>query len=135
MRLEKASTYGLLALITLAKREASQPARVHDIARSTGVPIEYLRKLLRRLLQAQLIRSVRGRHGGYLLARPLERISVLHVIEAIEGPIDRNTIIDDASLSRALDEAMGQLPQWRLDAADRVRDLFSQTCLQDLVEV
>lgn len=134
MRLGRASAYGLLSLITLAEHEdQARCATAREIAGATGVPVEYLRKVLQRLSAARLIRSERGRAGGFRLRRPLERITLLQVVEAIEGPIDDIAIFDDPPPGSNRQFASQRLKRWRHNAAIRLRELLRQTSLDDLV--
>ena len=82
--------YGLRALVFLAAQiDGSKPLQIHAIATSQLIPEDYLRQLLVQLRAAGLVRSVRGPHGGYLLAKAAEEISVAEVLEVLEGPPDQ----------------------------------------------
>ena len=59
---------------------------VHEIARSTGLREPYLAKVMRRLIQARLVRAFRGPRGGVALGRPPEEITLWLVVRAMEGP-------------------------------------------------
>jgi Rrf2 family protein len=52
-----------------------------------GMPGEYLREILKRLVQARLLLSLKSPRGGYRLARPPEAITLLEVVEVVEGPV------------------------------------------------
>lgn len=135
MRLGRASAYGLLALMTIAQRNGDTPgATAHQIADATHVPVEYLRKVLQRLCRARLVRSERGRTGGFRLRRPIQRITLLEVVEAIEGPIDDIAILDDVLLETAPHGASQKLRRWRHGAASKLRDLLKQTSLEDIFQ-
>ena len=58
-----------------------------DIAKACSIPDEYLLKILQQLVRSQVLRSERGRSGGFLLRRPPSRTTLLHVVEAIQGPV------------------------------------------------
>jgi Rrf2 family protein len=135
MRLGRASAYGLLALMTIAQRNGDSPgATAQQIAAATRVPVEYLRKVLQRLCHARLVRSERGRAGGFRLRRPIERITLLEVVEAIEGPIDDIAILDDVLLQTAPQPASQKLRRWRHGAAVKLRQLLKQTSLDDIFQ-
>jgi len=88
VRISSKGDYGLRALVDLSRHyEAGNPVQVKDIARRQQVPEEYLGQLMVGLRRAGLVHSVRGAAGGYLLARPPGEISVLQVLEALEGPL------------------------------------------------
>ena len=87
MRLSHASTYALQALAHLAAAGPDRRVASHDIARARGIPERFILKVLRPLVSSQLVRSLKGPHGGYRLTRPAARITLLEVVEAVEGPI------------------------------------------------
>ena len=85
-RLSKRTDYGLIALkhLTLHTQQAHSAP---EIARTYNIPSELLAKVLQRLVRRGLLQSHSGPTGGYTLARMPESISVIEVIEALEGPI------------------------------------------------
>src|SRR5215510_1324235 len=85
-RLSKKSDYGLIALRHLAQHhEESVSAR--EIAAHYHIPAELLAKVLQRLARKGLLMSQQGIHGGYVLARDPASISIVDVVEALDGPI------------------------------------------------
>ena len=85
-QLSKKADYGLIALKHLAQHsEASISAR--EIASEYRIPAELLAKILQRLARKGLLLSHQGTHGGYVLARDPSKISIVDVIEALDGPI------------------------------------------------
>jgi Rrf2 family protein len=143
MRIGRAAAYAVVALSTIAARSAggngspagssSQTTKASDIARRTGVPVEYLRKILQRLTRARLVRSERGRGGGFRLARPGNRITLLQVVEAIEGPVDDIAIFDDVALHISDEPTLRNLRRWRHSTAGRMRDILGRTTLNDII--
>ena len=90
MRMTRASYYALQAVVYMAnqkKNREERPIASHTIADQRKIPERFLLKVLKPLVSARLLRSVKGPHGGYRLARPAAKITVLEVIEAVEGPI------------------------------------------------
>ena len=79
--------YALRVTVYLASLE-DRPATIAQIAVATRVPEGYLAKVLRNLALAKLVQSRRGLHGGSILARPAEAITVYDVIQAVD-PIQR----------------------------------------------
>jgi Rrf2 family protein len=86
MRVGSRGDYGLRALLLLAQSGDAEPMQVHTIAERQQIPEDYLRQLLAQLRTAGLVKSVRGPHGGYLLAKPAQAITMSEVIEVLEGP-------------------------------------------------
>jgi Rrf2 family protein len=87
MRLTRASSYALYALANMARQKPGTPVASHTIAREHGIPERFLLKVLNPLVSAGILSSLKGPHGGYRLARSASDITLLEVIEAVEGPI------------------------------------------------
>ena len=87
MRFSNASTYAVHALAHLAAAGENRPVASYEIARARGIPERFILKVLRPLVSSQLVRSLKGPHGGYRLTRPAARITLLEVVEAVEGSI------------------------------------------------
>ncbi len=85
--------YGVRLMVELGRRsaetapEAAEPVALAAVAEAETLPLSYLEHLVAKLRQAGLVHSVRGAHGGYRLAMPTEEITMLAVVEALEGPI------------------------------------------------
>jgi Rrf2 family protein len=87
VRLSSKGEYGLLALVDLAMQSAEGPVHIHQIAKRQGIPKQYLDQLMLALKKAGFVHSLRGRKGGYILARPAHAITLLEVVTALEGPV------------------------------------------------
>ncbi len=87
MNLTSAGDYAIRAMIHIACLPDRSVVLRSDIAHSQGIPSSFMAKILRRLVQAKLLNSSRGVNGGFSLPRPAGEISLLDIVEAIEGPI------------------------------------------------
>ena len=87
MKLSLASRYALHAMVHLASQNQNDPLASHAIAVARGISDRFLLKVLKPLVSAELLVSVKGFSGGYKLARPASEISMLNVLEAVDGPI------------------------------------------------
>jgi Rrf2 family cysteine metabolism transcriptional repressor len=85
MKISTKGEYGLLAIIDLALQPESVAVQAVHIAERQGIPKQYLDQLMLILRKAGLVESVRGRQGGYKLARPARSITLLDVVVALEG--------------------------------------------------
>ncbi len=79
--------YGLTAMYELSKHEEDTPMQIKEISSNASIPQNYLEQLLSKLRRAELVRSVRGAKGGYILAREPKDIKVLDILVALEGDI------------------------------------------------
>src|SRR5438067_3956026 len=84
VRITTLAEYGVICALHLAKRVADGPVTGREIAERERLPSDYVEQILLRLRRAGLVRSTRGAHGGYALARNAEDISIRDVIEASE---------------------------------------------------
>jgi len=85
-RLSKRSDYGLIALRHLA-RHSDESVSARQIAARYHIPAELMAKVLQKLVRKGLLVSQQGTNGGYVLARDPASISIVEVVEALEGPI------------------------------------------------
>jgi Rrf2 family protein len=85
--LSQKAKYALHALLFLADRPAGEPILIADIAESQQMPRKFLELILLELKRHGLVRSMRGKHGGYTLAKPAESISFGQVVRYIDGPL------------------------------------------------
>jgi Rrf2 family protein len=90
MQITRQADYALRAMLYLAQLEPSQRAATSQIAEIQRIPPSLLAKIISQLSIAGLIHTSRGARGGVSLARPPEAISVLEVVESIDGPIALN---------------------------------------------
>lgn len=86
LRIAKLTDYATVLMVRLA-REPARCFSAAQLADELGLPLPTVSKLLKRLLQSQLLTSVRGAGGGYTLAHAPHAISVAAVVNAIEGPV------------------------------------------------
>jgi len=127
--LSRAAGYALAALVYLTRQQQEKPLPSHKIAVEGGLSEKYLLKALKPLAMAGMLRSVKGPHGGYRLNRAPKDISVLEVVEAVDGPLPGEAPHVGGSgtdaLDRKLDDACRQ-------AAEVVRDYLREVTLVDL---
>ena len=90
MQITRQADYALRAMLYLAQLEPSQRAATSQIAIVQKIPPSFLAKIISQLSIAGLIHTSRGARGGVSMARPPESISVLEVVEAIDGPLTLN---------------------------------------------
>lgn len=90
MQITRQADYALRAMLYLSKLEPSQRAATSQIASEQHIPPSFLAKIISQLSIAGLIHTSRGARGGVSLARTPEAISILEVVEAIDGPIALN---------------------------------------------
>jgi Rrf2 family transcriptional regulator, cysteine metabolism repressor len=111
------SPYAVRALAELARRGGTAPVPIGEIARARDIPVQFLEGLFATLRRAGILQSQRGVKGGYSFARPPAEITVLEVVELLEGELGAN--------------ANGAV--WT-EAVEAVRSVLSGTTIADVSE-
>lgn len=110
------SPYAVQALAELARSGGSEPVPIGELARRRDVPVQFLEQLFAVLRRAGIISSQRGVKGGYRFAREPATVSVLEVVELLDGPLGR--------------DAEGVFA----DAAGAARKVLADTTIADVME-
>ena len=130
LQISRKIDYALRAMIHLATLPGDRLASLHDLAETLHLPREFLAKILKVLGARGLVRSVRGAHGGYQLARPAATISFLEVIEAAEGPVQLNVCLDDKERCD-VSASCTMYHVWKA-GQDRMLEVYRKTTLAEL---
>jgi len=110
------SPYALQALAELGRSGTSGPVPIGELARRREIPVQFLEQLFATLRRAGILRSQRGVKGGYSFGREPSEITVLEVVELLDGPLGR--------------DARGVFA----DAAAAARNVLGSTTIADIVE-
>jgi Rrf2 family protein len=110
------SPYALQALAELGRQGAGKPIPIGELARKRDIPVQFLEQLFATLRRAGILRSQRGVKGGYSFGRPPGEITVLEIVELLDGPLGR--------------DANGIFA----DAAKAARDVLGGTTIADIME-
>jgi FeS assembly SUF system regulator len=129
LRLSKKADYALMAMRHLATDGAGGNASARSIAEAYGIPLEMMAKILQRLFRKGLLRSERGIKGGYHLDREPESISVLEVIEAIDGPMALTACSATDHRCAQFRRCCARDPLWQI--RDRISDALQSYSLLD----
>ncbi|MCI0555085.1 MAG: Rrf2 family transcriptional regulator [Anaerolineae bacterium] len=98
MQITRQAEYATRAILYLAQVGKDQRVATHQVARAQKIPPSFLAKIISQLSIAGLLNTSRGAHGGISLAREPEQITVLEVVEAIDGRIQLNACIEHSGI-------------------------------------
>lgn len=112
LRVSKMTDYAIVLMTCLARREATEMVAARDLASTMGLPQPTVSKLLKMLTQGELLTSTRGVSGGYALARKPEDISLVEMIEAIEGPLSMTDCSSEGNCDCDIQPACGLRANW-----------------------
>jgi Rrf2 family cysteine metabolism transcriptional repressor len=110
------SPYAVAALAELGRAGGSEPVPIGELARRREMPVQFLEQLFAVLRRAGVVNSQRGVKGGYRFARDPSQVSVLEVVELLDGPLGRDA-----------DGVFG-------DASKAAREVLEQTSIADVIE-
>ena len=113
------SPYAVRALAELARRGGGAPVPIGEIARARDIPPQFLEGLFASLRRAGILQSQRGVKGGYRFARPPSEVTVLQVVELLEGELGA--------------EAAANGPVWQ-EATDALKTVLAATSIADVAE-
>ncbi len=121
MKLSVKSDYAARAVLGLARHYPRGAAlRVEDLAERQGVPASYLVQILIELKSQQIVKSHRGKEGGYLLARAPSEISLGDILRAVHGEIFDSPALSDPHCAAELREAWRRLKKIVEETADGI---------------
>jgi Rrf2 family protein len=134
MRITTWAEYGVICALNLARRNEKGPVTGREIAAQERLPADYVEQILLRLRRAGVITSTRGAHGGYMLARPPEEISIRSVIHASElETFDLHCLSHPVEEDRcAASHNCSIRPVWVL-LQTKIDDVLEGVCLADLL--
>jgi len=132
MQITRQADYAVRAVLYLAQCGPGTPVATAEIAQAQKIPATFLTKIISQLASVGIVHTTRGAHGGVALARPAAEISLLEIVETIDGPVLLNAcVLDPASCPESLTCPVQKI--WCQAQADLVIRL-EQTKLGQLVK-
>ena len=130
MELTRKGEYAIRGIVHLATQPSDQVCLLSDIAAAVDVPQTFLAKIFQQFSKIGLVRSYRGTGGGFVLGRAPEKISLLEVVEAVEGSILPNRCVTgDDECDRS--SSCKVHPVW-IKVQGQVRDILASVSLREL---
>jgi len=130
--LSQKSRYALRALLVLAAKGDTVPVQISDIAESAGVPRKFLEQILLELKKPGIVRSHRGRQGGYSLGRAAKDISFADVLRVTDGPLALSPCVSVMAYRKCddcFDEAVCAIRKALLAARDATAEILESRSL------
>ena len=133
MRVSRSTGYALLAVGFIAKHQGKGVVLSQAISKEYDIPLEYLLKILQQLVRASVLRSKRGPRGGFSLAKTPPKITMLEIIEAVDGPLagelhlteqagkDKYGVKAEQAYNKAISQARSVFQKTKLSALLKTR--------------
>ena len=130
MRLSTKGRYGVLAMVELAMQYGKGPLSIKEIAERQNFSDSYMEQLFSALKMAGLVKSLRGAHGGYVLARDPDDITIGEIIRTLEGPIELADCLEGFACAKSPECVTKGL--WK-EINDSISNIIDHRSLQDLL--
>jgi Rrf2 family protein len=139
MKLSKRGEYALRSLINLgiAAKVGRSLVRVTELAKAEDLPVKFLEQVIQQLREAGFVESVRGKHGGYRLAKPASQIVIGQIVRLIDGPLAPIGCVSQTAYEpcNCPDVEHCGLRMLMLDVRNAIAAILDRYTLADVVEV
>jgi Rrf2 family protein len=130
MKISRSTGYAMLAMGYIAQHQDQKIILSQGISNQYDIPLEYLLKILQQLVRANVLRSKRGPRGGFSLAKSAKKITVLQIIEAVDGPMTGQLNLSEQTRGAKFGVKADKIYE---KAIAQARAVFAKTKLSDLV--
>ena len=130
MKISRSTGYALLAVGYIAQHQDEKIVLSKDISKKYDIPLEYLLKILQQLVRANVLRSKRGPRGGFSLAKSAKKITILQIIEAVDGPMTGQLNLAEQMRGARFGIRADKVYE---NAIAQAKAVFAKTKLSDLV--
>jgi Rrf2 family iron-sulfur cluster assembly transcriptional regulator len=132
MQVTREGDYGIRSVLYLARQPFKKVSFVNEISEEYKIPRSFLAKILQKLVKAKIVRSYRGVKGGFSLAKQARDISVLEVLEAIEGKLALNICLSEKKKCGFLKNCPTHF-LWR-NVQSKLSELFKKANFEELAK-
>ena len=130
MRISRSTGYALLALGYIAKNHDQKIILSQTISKEYDIPLEYLLKILQQMVRAGILRSKRGPRGGFSLAQSPKKVTMLKIIEAVDGPMSgQHSLFEPPAKGKFTNKVESVYNK----AVNQAKAVFDKTKLADLI--
>ena len=132
MKLTKRGEYGIKVLLALALGYGQKTLSLREISIKEKLPVKFLEQIMMILKRNHFVESVKGKHGGYSLARSPEKIMLGEVIRAVDGPLSPYATADEVQKRIRRDDSHPGLYSALLDVRNAIAEILDHQSLADV---
>ncbi|MFC1737501.1 RrF2 family transcriptional regulator [Planctomycetota bacterium] len=130
MKVSRSTGYALIAASYIAKHRDEGIILSQTISKEYKIPLEYLLKLLQQMVRAGILRSKRGPRGGFSMAKSPNKITMLQIIEAVDGPMVNQLALRELAPRQKFSSKADKVYE---KAIAQARSVFNKTKLSELI--
>lgn len=136
MQVTRAGEYGIIGLLYLARQSEGRTVMIDEISEAENISKSFLAKIFQSLSKAKLVRSARGAHGGFRLAKTPSQITVLEILQCVETGFALQKCVTENPECVVADRRVSSCALCGIfgEAQNRVNEVFSRTTLEDLLK-
>lgn len=120
MKLSTRTRYGMRAIIEIAMHSSDTPILLKDICKKQNLSLKYIDQIITSLKSAGLVVNAGGKHSGYLLARPLNKIYASEIVASLEGGLSVRECVDIPGLCERSEKCISRKLWKKLDSAIQI---------------
>ena len=134
MKLTSKGRYAVMALVDLARFNDINPVSLRDISLRQGISLDYLEQIFSKLRKKEIVQSVRGTHGGYILNREAREIKLTNILDAVDEKV--KTVQCKKELKKGCNGKATKCLTHNLwdELETHINDFFDKKSLEDLVK-
>ena len=132
MKISTKGRYGLRIMLDLALNAGAKPRMIHQIADSQQISEKYISRLIIKLRKAGMVKSIRGAKGGYRIARYPKNLTLLEILEVMEGPVSIVNCVCHPKSCNVTEECAAREIWCNLN--EEIRRSMAKITLQDIIE-
>ena len=133
MQLTTKGRYAVMAILEIASRQTSSPITLSEISAKQNIPVNYLEQIFAQLKKAQVVRSVKGPKGGYVINTKLENIKIADIIDAVDENIEMTRCLGKSSKRCTPNNVKCNTHNLWLGLSIHIRDYFNNISVADML--
>lgn len=133
MQLTTKARYAVMALLEMASQMPKQPITLAEISLHQQIPVSYLEQIFAKLKKANLVKSVKGPKGGYVINSALSNIKIANIIDAVEENIEMTRCIRKSGTSCLGSKTKCNSHDLWLGLGQQIRNYFDNISIEDVL--
>lgn len=133
MQLTTKARYAVMAILEMASKVANHPITLADISQHQHIPINYLEQIFAKLRRANLVKSVKGPKGGYIINSALKDLTIANIIDAVEENIEMTRCMRKPNANCMPNKIQCNSHYLWIGLGNHIRDYFNNISIEDVL--
>ncbi|MCC8483425.1 MAG: Rrf2 family transcriptional regulator [Rickettsia endosymbiont of Labidopullus appendiculatus] len=133
MQLTTKGRYAVMAILEIASQMSDMPVTLAEISAKQHIPVNYLEQIFAKLKKANIVRSAKGRKGGYIINEKLDKIKITNIIDAVDENIEMTRCLGKSGNSCVPNKVQCNAHHLWLGLSRHIRDYFDTISIADML--